>query len=103
MGDLTEPDDSQRRWIKSSRLAERQEGVIEIDGWEIDCGWPEQRVALQLDGRPYHVAVQDMEKDRLKDVRLQQQGIRAMRVTDFTFSHDPAGVETDLLALLQLG
>ncbi|HYZ80697.1 MAG TPA: hypothetical protein VE571_05490, partial [Solirubrobacteraceae bacterium] len=36
-----------------------------IDGWEIDCWWPEQRVALELDGRPYHIAARDMERDRL--------------------------------------
>ncbi|HWD75748.1 MAG TPA: hypothetical protein VG371_11455, partial [Solirubrobacteraceae bacterium] len=33
---------------------------VHIDGWEIDCWWPDEKVALELDGRPYHVAVKDM-------------------------------------------
>jgi very-short-patch-repair endonuclease len=76
---------------------------VDIDGWEIDCWWPEQKVALELDGRPYHVAVKDMERDRLKDTKLQRIGIRPMRVTDARWEHDRRGVHGDLRALLQLG
>jgi hypothetical protein len=76
---------------------------VDIDGWEIDCWWPEQKVALELDGRPYHVAVKDMERDRLKDTKLQRIGIRPMRVTDARWEHDRRGVHDDLRALLQLG
>ncbi|HET8980227.1 MAG TPA: type IV toxin-antitoxin system AbiEi family antitoxin domain-containing protein [Solirubrobacteraceae bacterium] len=76
---------------------------IHIGRWEIDCWWPEQKVALELDGRPYHVAVNDMERDRIKDTKLQRMGIKPMRVTDFRFEHDPRGVGEDLMALLQLG
>jgi hypothetical protein len=76
---------------------------VHIAGWEIDCWWPEQRVALELDGRPYHIAVQDMDRDRLKDIKLQRIGIKPMRVTDFRFEHDRRGVHDDLRALLQLG
>jgi hypothetical protein len=76
---------------------------VHIDGWEIDCWWPEQQVALELDGRPYHVAVTDMERDRIKDTKLQRIGIKPMRVTDARFNHDRPGVLDDLRALLQLG
>jgi very-short-patch-repair endonuclease len=76
---------------------------VHIDGWEIDCFWPEQKVALELDGRPYHVTVQDMERDRTKDIKLQLIGIRPMRVTDFRWEHDRAGVAGDLARLLELG
>jgi very-short-patch-repair endonuclease len=76
---------------------------VYIAGWEIDCWWAQQRVALELDGRPYHVAVRDMDRDRLKDTKLQLLGIKPMRVTDFRFEHDPRGVYEDLKALLQLG
>jgi very-short-patch-repair endonuclease len=76
---------------------------MHIDDWEIDCWWPEQRVALELDGRAYHVAVRDMERDRLKDTKLQIMGIKPMRVTGDRWDLDRAGVRSDLLALLQLG
>ena len=71
--------------------------------WEIDCWWPQQRVAVELDGRPYHVAVKDMERDRIKDTKLQLMGIKPMRVTDSRWEYDRAGVYDDLRNLLQLG
>lgn len=74
-----------------------------IDGWEIDCYWPEQKVALELDGRPYHIAVRDMEKDRYKDAKLLTLGMRPLRITDRRLEHDPQGALSDLRALLQLG
>jgi hypothetical protein len=46
--------------------------------------------------------VKDMEKDRIKDTKLQRIGIRPMRVTDYRFEHDRGGVRDDLIALLQL-
>lgn len=76
---------------------------VHVGGWEIDCWWPEQRVALELDGRAYHIAVRDMERDRLKDTSLQVLGIGVMRVTGDRWDLDRAGVHADLLSLLQLG
>jgi very-short-patch-repair endonuclease len=60
-------------------------------------------VVLELDGRDYHTAVQEMERDRLKDTKLQIRGIKPMRVTGERWDLDRAGVRSDLLALLQLG
>jgi hypothetical protein len=76
---------------------------VHIDGWEIDCYWPEQRLAVELDGRPYHVAVKDLERDRRKDAKLLGVGVRVMRITDSRFEHDPLGAFYDLLAALGLG
>ena len=75
---------------------------VYIDGWEIDCYWPEQRLAVELDGRPYHIAVRDMEKDRLKDAKLLRIGIRVLRITDARFEYDRRGVYSDLVAALGL-
>jgi very-short-patch-repair endonuclease len=75
---------------------------VHIDGWEIDCYWPEQRLAVELDGRPYHVAVKDIERDRQKDAKLLGLGIRVMRITDARFEYDPLGALGDLLAALRL-
>ncbi|MGH2876602.1 MAG: hypothetical protein ACRDLV_10150 [Solirubrobacteraceae bacterium] len=76
---------------------------VHVGGWEIDCWWPQQRLALELDGRPYHVAARDMDRDRVKDARLLRLGVKPLRVTDFRFEHDLVGVHEDLLALLELG
>lgn len=74
---------------------------VYVDGWEIDCYWPEFKLAVELDGRPYHVAVRDMEKDRYKDGKLLISGIRTLRVTDTRFNHERAGVYEDLVSLMR--
>ena len=76
---------------------------VVINDWEIDCYWPKHKVAVELDGRPYHIAVRDMEKDRFKDGKLLGMGIRPLRITDVRFEHDPEGAIGDLRTLLALG
>jgi very-short-patch-repair endonuclease len=69
---------------------------VYIGRWEIDRYWAEQRVAAELDGRPYHVSVRDMERDRVKDADLQKLGIIPLRFTDFRVEHDLPGILADL-------
>jgi very-short-patch-repair endonuclease len=69
---------------------------IYIDAWEIDRFWPEHNLAVELDGRPYHVAAKDMERDRIKDAFLLRQGITPLRFTDFRVEHDVPGILRDL-------
>lgn len=75
---------------------------IHIDGWEIDRFWPEQRLAVELDGRPYHMAVRDMEKDRRKDAALQRLRLIPLRFTDHRINTDQAGILGDLHHFLGL-
>ncbi|MGH2872511.1 MAG: DUF559 domain-containing protein [Solirubrobacteraceae bacterium] len=75
---------------------------VRLDVWEIDRLWPEHRLAVELDGRPYHVAVVDMERDRVKDAALQKLGLIPLRFTDFRMEHDQAGVLADLRHFLGL-
>jgi Transcriptional regulator, AbiEi antitoxin len=75
---------------------------IYIDHWEIDCFWPEHNLAVELDGRPYHIAVADMEKDRTKDAALLRKGVTPLRFTDFRVEHDPRGILGDLRHFLDL-
>ncbi len=75
---------------------------IHIDVWEIDRFWPEQGLAVELDGRPYHVAVADMERDRRKDAALQRLGLTPLRFTDVRVEHDPRGILSDLRHFLGL-
>lgn len=83
-------------------IPEPQRNVY-IGGWEVDCYWPERPLAVELDGRPYHIAVRDMEKDRIKDAKLLRLGIPTLRITDTRFRYDLAGVLSDLRAALGLG
>jgi very-short-patch-repair endonuclease len=76
---------------------------IHIGRWEIDRFWPERRLVVELDGRPYHVAVADMEKDRIKDAALQRLGYVPLRFTDFRFEYDRPGILSDLRHFLAVG
>jgi very-short-patch-repair endonuclease len=81
----------------------RPQTNIEIDHWEIDRFWPEHNLAVELDGRPYHIAVGAMERDRIKDAWLLRQGITPLRFTDFRVEHDIRGILRDLHHFLQIG
>lgn len=71
-------------------------------GYEIDVAWTEQRVALELDGRPYHVAVQNFDRDRARDRTLTRHGWRPVRISDLEWEHDRATVLADLYAILEV-
>jgi very-short-patch-repair endonuclease len=71
--------------------------------WEIDFLWPAQSLAVELDGRPYHSLPADQERDRIKDVWLQRHAISIVRVTEFRFEHDRAGIGADLRHFLADG
>jgi hypothetical protein len=71
--------------------------------WEIDCYWPSERVAVELDARDYHVAAGDFERDRRKDAWLQRNEIRILRVSGEQWDTDQLGVHDNLTALLALG
>jgi very-short-patch-repair endonuclease len=76
---------------------------IHIDHWEIDRFWPEHNLAVELDGRPYHIAAGAMERDRIKDASLLRQGITPLRFTDFRVEHDIDGILGDLRHFLHIG
>jgi very-short-patch-repair endonuclease len=75
---------------------------VYIDVWEIDRFWPQHNLAVELDGRPYHVAARDMERDRIKDAFLLRHGITPLRFTDFRVEHDLSGILKDLRHFLKI-
>jgi hypothetical protein len=90
------------RWAAKHPEIPPPERNIHLGPWEIDCYWPDRGLVLELDGRPYHTVVEDMDRDRRKDIWLQLHGLRFMRVTDSRFKRDKGGVHSDLTALLAL-
>ena len=75
---------------------------INIGPWEIDRFWPAHNLAVELDGRPYHIAAAAMEKDRIKDAALLRLGITPLRFTDFRVEHDARGILGDVRHFLKL-
>lgn len=84
--------------IKDTDIPEPERNV-HINGWELDCYWPEVKLAVELDGRNYHTAVKDMEKDRYKDTQLLLLGIRTVRITELRFELEPGQILADLRRL----
>jgi hypothetical protein len=91
------------RWLNKHPELPTPQRNIHLGPWEIDCYWPQQRLALELDGREFHIAAQEFERDRLKDAWLQRNGNRVLRVTWRRWHQDRIGAESDLAALLALG
>jgi very-short-patch-repair endonuclease len=75
---------------------------VRIEGLEVDCAWPEQRLIVELDGRAVHGATEAFEADRARDRRLAAAGWRVVRVT-WRQLHDATDeLEADLRRLLGL-
>jgi very-short-patch-repair endonuclease len=75
---------------------------IHLDHWEIDRFWPEHNLAVELDGRPYHLAAAAMERDRIKDADLLRRGVTPLRFTDFRVEHDIRGILGDVRHFLRI-
>jgi hypothetical protein len=91
------------RWLAKHPEIPPPERNIKLGPWEIDCYWPEQRLVLELDGRPYHTVIADIERDNRKNTWLQVNEKRVLRVTDNRFRRDKPGVYRDLTTMLALG
>jgi hypothetical protein len=88
------------RWLVTHPEIPQPQRNIRLGPWEIDCYWPTERLALELDGRAYHIAADDFERDRLKDAWLQRNAITILRVTRRRWTVDRAGVYRDLTTML---
>jgi hypothetical protein len=84
-------------WLATHPEIPAPERNVRLAGrWEIDFLWRAQSLAVELDGRPYHMLPADQERDRIKDVWLQRHAISIVRVTEFRFEHDLPGILGDL-------
>ena len=72
----------------------------QIEGYEVDCVWPEQRLIVELDGRAVHDTTHGFEQDRARDRRLEAAGWRVIRITWRQLHEEPHLVEADLRRLL---
>jgi predicted transcriptional regulator of viral defense system/very-short-patch-repair endonuclease len=52
-----------------------------VSAFELDCWWPEERFAVEIDGYAYHGSRRRYEGDRRRDGVLAAAGIQVMRVT----------------------
>ncbi|MDX6671032.1 MAG: hypothetical protein QOI91_1395 [Solirubrobacteraceae bacterium] len=83
--------------------APRMNARIAVGGrrLEVDCVWPESRVAVELDGHAYHSTRAAFERDRARDRLLQAAGWRVIRITWRQLHDEPQAVLGDLKRLIQ--
>jgi very-short-patch-repair endonuclease len=68
--------------------------------YTVDCLWPDQRVAVELDGRDAHIRAAAFEEDRARDAALTAIGLRPLRFTWLRVSEEPDEVLAELNATL---
>jgi very-short-patch-repair endonuclease len=73
---------------------------VVIEGYEVDCVWPEQRLIVELDGHASHSPTHAFESDRARDRRLEAAGWHVIRVTWRQLCEEPHLIEADLRRLL---
>jgi very-short-patch-repair endonuclease len=71
-----------------------------VEGYEVDCVWPDQRLIVELDGHATHWPTHAFEGDRARDRRLEAAGWHVIRITWRQLHEEPHLVEADLRQLL---
>ncbi|MFP5388933.1 MAG: endonuclease domain-containing protein [Thermoleophilia bacterium] len=87
------------RFCDAHRLPPPVTNVSVLD-LEIDVLWPQQRVAVELDGFAFHHHRGAFERDRARDVALQVAGYRVIRITHRRLDQDAASVASQIRQLL---
>jgi very-short-patch-repair endonuclease/predicted transcriptional regulator of viral defense system len=72
----------------------------EVEGFEVDAVWREDRVVVELDSRAFHMTVAAFETDRERDRILQAAGWRTIRITSRQLERDAGRLRDDLWKLL---
>jgi hypothetical protein len=90
-----------RALIVKAGLPEPQYNVV-VEGLTVDVYWPQWRLVVEIDGKPYHTDPSAFETDRIRDATLQKAGLRVLRVTGHRLDTAPSDVLEDIIALSRL-
>jgi very-short-patch-repair endonuclease len=88
--------------VPGLRGATRQRTVV-VRGraYILDMAYEEQRVAVELDGRAYHAAPAQWERDIARDLALATIGWLTVRLSHRRLTNDIAGCRRDVAAVLR--
>ncbi len=73
---------------------------VRLGRYEIDAFWPEQRLAVEVDGYAAHSTRQAFERDRIRDADIQLAGHRVLRITWDQLTRRPEAVAVRLALAL---
>ena len=83
--------EAEDRFLELIRRAkvEPPEVNTRLVGLEVDFYWPSPRLVVEVDGKAYHSAPRDFERDRERDAELAAIGVRVVRVTWHQLTKEP--------------
>lgn len=73
---------------------------VEVEGWTVDCYWPDRGVVVELDSWGFHRTHEQFELDRRRDMTLQLAGLRTFRVTNRRLRRDRDALSRELRSAL---
>jgi very-short-patch-repair endonuclease len=74
--------------IRTARLPQPRVNV-RLEQYELDLYWPEERVAVEVDGFAFHGSRSSFEADRRKDGYLRSRGVEVVRLTWRQITEEP--------------
>lgn len=69
---------------------------VPLAGYEVDCVWPDRRVAVELDSWTHHGGRDAFEADRKRDAAIQMAGYRILRVTHRRMADQGEDLEAEI-------
>ena len=81
--------------IREAGLPEPSCNVL-VGGFLVDCWWPRARLVVEIDGYRFHKSRKQFEENRLRDTKLQLEGIRVLRVTQPRIEREPGELLSDV-------
>lgn len=85
--------------IREAGLPEPQTNVV-VDGYVVDCFWPEHNLVVELDSYGYHRSRHSFEEDRRKDAAHALAGRRSLRISRERVQNEAGQLMVELKALL---
>jgi hypothetical protein len=73
---------------------------VHAQGYEVDALWRNQKLAVELDSRAFHLTRAAFERDRVRDATLQLAGYRVLRITHRRLHNEPKTIADTIRALL---
>ncbi len=86
--------------VRAASLPEPRCNAL-VEGYVVDCWWPEQRVVAEIDGFAFHKGREAFERDRREDTRLRLANISVLRPTQRWIEREPQGLVSDLEQMLR--
>ena len=89
-------------WFALARVANGLNPVpqFELGSYRLDFAWPDQRIAVEVDGHDYHKTKEQRGRDAKRDRDLLKMGWTTLRYTGSEIYADPDAVAKDIMSIV---